>query len=315
MKKIIFDTDLGVDCDDVGALALIHSLCDSGEAELLAVTHCFSTPYVAGAIDSVNKYCNRSVPIGINHSIFYDTPNTYAKDLCEKFENDYKLKDYKSVKNSVALIREILSSQEDKSVSLVVTGRLSTCAELLKSEPDEISSLTGKELISKKVERAVLMGGRFFESWPMPIYADNGANASEVTWEWNIHEAIEDAKIVAQKWPSETELVFSSYEIGNDIITLVGYSETAPKNSPIRLAYDIHSGNKGRCSWDLTAVLEAIRPGVYWNYQEHGKISVDDNGVTSWKKDNSFKHTYLLPKTANKELEDIMNNLIYNRRT
>ena len=38
--KIIFDTDIGGDCDDAGALALIHRLCDKGEAELLAVTHC-----------------------------------------------------------------------------------------------------------------------------------------------------------------------------------------------------------------------------------------------------------------------------------
>ena len=35
--KIIFDTDIGGDCDDAGALALIHRLCDKGEAELLAV--------------------------------------------------------------------------------------------------------------------------------------------------------------------------------------------------------------------------------------------------------------------------------------
>lgn len=39
--KIIFDTDIGGDCDDAGALALLHRLCDMGEAELLAVTHCY----------------------------------------------------------------------------------------------------------------------------------------------------------------------------------------------------------------------------------------------------------------------------------
>ena len=40
--KIIFDTDIGGDCDDAGALALIHRLCDKGEVELLAVTRKFS---------------------------------------------------------------------------------------------------------------------------------------------------------------------------------------------------------------------------------------------------------------------------------
>ena len=36
--KIIFDTDIGGDCDDAGTLAMLHRLCDKGEAELLAVT-------------------------------------------------------------------------------------------------------------------------------------------------------------------------------------------------------------------------------------------------------------------------------------
>lgn len=38
--KLIFDADIGGDCDDAGALALIHRLCNKNEAELLAVTFC-----------------------------------------------------------------------------------------------------------------------------------------------------------------------------------------------------------------------------------------------------------------------------------
>ena len=34
--KIIFDTDLGPDYDDVGALAFLHAMADSGKAEILA---------------------------------------------------------------------------------------------------------------------------------------------------------------------------------------------------------------------------------------------------------------------------------------
>ncbi|MCK9316355.1 MAG: nucleoside hydrolase, partial [Verrucomicrobia bacterium] len=34
--KIIFDTDMAEDVDDVGALALLHALADAGEAEILA---------------------------------------------------------------------------------------------------------------------------------------------------------------------------------------------------------------------------------------------------------------------------------------
>ena len=66
--KIIFDTDIGWDCDDAGTLAMLHRLCDKGEAELLAVTHCFATPYVAGCIDAINRFYGREVPVGINYS-------------------------------------------------------------------------------------------------------------------------------------------------------------------------------------------------------------------------------------------------------
>lgn len=34
--KIIFDTDMDSDCDDVGALAMLHVMTDQGESENLA---------------------------------------------------------------------------------------------------------------------------------------------------------------------------------------------------------------------------------------------------------------------------------------
>ena len=67
-KKIIFDTDIGWDCDDAGALALIHSLCNKGEAELLAVTATYYHRYVAGCIDAINRFYGRIVPVGVNYA-------------------------------------------------------------------------------------------------------------------------------------------------------------------------------------------------------------------------------------------------------
>jgi hypothetical protein len=34
--KVIFDTDTETDCDDAGAMAVLHSLADRGECEILA---------------------------------------------------------------------------------------------------------------------------------------------------------------------------------------------------------------------------------------------------------------------------------------
>jgi len=34
---VIFDTDIGSDCDDAGALAVLHALADAGELKILGV--------------------------------------------------------------------------------------------------------------------------------------------------------------------------------------------------------------------------------------------------------------------------------------
>ena len=49
---IIFDTDMSIDVDDVGALCALHGLVDSNEAELLAVVrtpHSGSNSTLAGS--------------------------------------------------------------------------------------------------------------------------------------------------------------------------------------------------------------------------------------------------------------------------
>jgi inosine-uridine nucleoside N-ribohydrolase len=62
---------------------------------------------------------------------------------------------------AVDLYREILSKQEDNSVRIVTVGPLANIRDLLMSGPDRHSDLTGKELIEKKVEKFVIMGGQF----------------------------------------------------------------------------------------------------------------------------------------------------------
>lgn len=311
-KKIIFDTDIGGDCDDAGALALLHRLCDLGEAELLATTHCFATPYVAGCMDAINTYYGRQVPVGINYTVTkLDEEGKYARALCEQFPNRYPASSFgttNTAPDSVDLIRRILADAEDRSITFVTVGDMGTMARLVMSEGDEISPMSGKELISRKIERTVVMGGRFFESWPMVIYADNQIGAKIVDWEWNIHGAIRDAQIVCREWSGE--LVFSSYEIGSYILTMQNYNENAPTDDPVRFAYDLRVGNRGRCSWDHTAVLDAVRPKTYWNYHEFGTVSVDDEGVTHWHKDTNGKHSYLLPKTDYEEIRRVIDELV-----
>lgn len=312
--KLIFDTDIGGDCDDAGALALIHKLCDKGEAELLAVTHCFNSPYFAGCIDAINRFFGREVPIGINYS---DTPQenprgVYAGDLCDQCPNSYPAALH-GTKNrpmdTLELLRKTLANAEDNSITLVATGSLHSMARLALSEPDAISPLSGKELIAKKLHRTVVMGGRFFESWPMVLYESGDPTHHIMTWEYNIKfSGYENAQAVFENWNGP--LVLSSYEIGSYIVTMVGYASRAKTGDPVALAYQIHNQDTGRCSWDHTAVLEAVRPGVYWNLHEPGKISVDTELVTHWRADPNSKHTYLLPKADYEQIRQVIDDLL-----
>ncbi|MBR6737394.1 MAG: nucleoside hydrolase [Clostridia bacterium] len=314
-KKIIFDTDIGEDCDDAGALALIHKLCNNGEAELLAVTHCYNSPYLAGCIDAINTFYNREVPIGINYDApILEVPQLiYADKLAINCPNKYPPETYlakNGPKDTLELLRTTLANAEDGSVTIVVTGTLASMARLVLSKPDEISPLSGKELIAKKVNRTVFMGGRFFETWPMTLYESGDPTHHVMTWEYNVKRSgHKDAKAVFDNWPNE--LVLSSYEIGSYIVTMKGYGKRAQKGDPVALAYNISIGDNGRCSWDHTAVLEAVRPGVYWNKREFGKISIDENMVTHFIRCENGSHTYLLPKldyeTIRKTIDDLIN--------
>ena len=57
MKKILFiDTDMGGDCDDVGAIALANILKNENLIEIAGITHTTSLPWGPACIDIVNRY-------------------------------------------------------------------------------------------------------------------------------------------------------------------------------------------------------------------------------------------------------------------
>ena len=62
---IILDTDICPDCDDAGAVALLHVLSSKGEATILGMGCCTSNPWGAPCLDALNTYCGRSeIPVG-----------------------------------------------------------------------------------------------------------------------------------------------------------------------------------------------------------------------------------------------------------
>src|ERR1700730_13031122 len=63
---VIFDTDMGPDYDDVGAIALLHAFADEGKATILATIASTKYEGVAAVFNVFNTYFKRpGIPIGV----------------------------------------------------------------------------------------------------------------------------------------------------------------------------------------------------------------------------------------------------------
>ena len=47
ITKILIDTDIGPDCDDTAAIAMLNIYSNQGKCEILGIAHCTSNPYGA----------------------------------------------------------------------------------------------------------------------------------------------------------------------------------------------------------------------------------------------------------------------------
>ena len=138
--KVIFDTDMANDCDDAGALAVLHALADLGEAEILAVITNRKDPSnaSAAAVDAINTWYGRGeIPIGTDKdgatgAAKRGRPSEYCAALRDGFPQDAKPDD--AMPDALDVYRETLSRQEDgsvvicsvmSSVALIVSATLS----------------------------------------------------------------------------------------------------------------------------------------------------------------------------------------------
>ena len=309
--KILFDTDIGGDCDDAGAMAVMHELANRGECEILAITHCCAGPYNAGCIDAIDRYFGRpDIPVGVFHPedrVITQWRDVYARSVAERFPNRFS--DGTKCPGTVEVMRRTLAAAGDGEVTLVVTGSLYSMRRLLESAPDRESPLSGAELIRRKICRTVIMGGRFHDQWPESIVLGEGY---VVDAEFNIACDIPAAQKVCDQWPGE--LIFCSYEIGLALHTGVRLQTHANPENPVRAAYEVwgqQGGEVGRESWDLATMLYAVRPDAgYWKLHEYGRVRTADNGVTTWEKDPSVRHTYLVENAPLEEIRRILDEFL-----
>jgi len=284
MRKIpvILDTDIGPDCDDAGALAILNQFCADGACDILAITHCTGSPYGLPTISAINRRFGLSVPLGTcTDSGFLSSGDAlrYTREVAKAFPNDYP--EGAPQPAAVSVFREALERAEDDSVTVISIGPLNNLAAYLCDRDTA-------RLIAQKVQRLISMAGSF------PSEGD--------FVEWNVEQDIPAAHYVARHWPSP--ILFCPFEAGANILTGAALKDF-PVN-PVSLAYRIYTnGGMLRPSWDLITVLAAFEEDErLLPLSDFGRVHVDERGVTRFQQEVGEPHRYLRPSLEPKALTE-----------
>lgn len=306
---IIFDTDIGNDCDDVLALGMIHALQSRGECELLAVTITKDHELAAAFTDAINTFYGRGdIPIGVCRSGVTPAPGKFnplaVKRDDGKLRYPHDLASGKDAPEAVDVLRKSLASADDGSVVIAQFGFSTNLANLLKSNPDKHSPLTGQELVAQKVKLLSIMAGAFKQ-----IRNDKGERYDHR--EYNVIKDIPAAKTIVADWP--TAIVWSGFEIGKNLpfphqSILRDYRYA--KHHPLPDAYIAYiPPPHNRPTWDLTSVLYGIRPDHdYFALSKPGTVEVADDGFTTFSETSDGRDRYLVltPKHAIRATEALV---------
>lgn len=291
--KIILDTDIDSDVDDVGALAMLHTFADHNAVEILGVIVTSEDKYAAMCTDAINHYFGRpDIPIGALKGIPLRDNSKYTRQLSQEFP--HSLSSYDEAEEATALYRKLLSSQPDSSVVIITVGHLTSLMNLLESKPDQHSSLSGLDLIKRKVKLWSCMGGMYPEGKEANFYRPDPVST----------------KKSVENWPGQ--VVYAGWELGNKIITGGKYLQKSlsPK-SPVWRAYQLYNNFEGRQSWDQACVLYAIsNSNDYWDLQKEGHVVVAEDGSNKWIPDENENQAYLVEKMNPDEVAKIIDALM-----
>ncbi len=308
--KLFFDTDMGSDCDDVGALALLHHYIDTEQVDLLACVYSSGkVPFGAGIVDAINTYYGRpDIPIGAEYDSSFGDP--VDKMDAEKLAKDTAAFGHDIIHNTdaveqVKLLRRILAKQPDHSVIYLTVGHTKALHDLLRSPSDDISDLTGLALIEQKLKCWVALGA---------LGADNAKDYGAKDWNffWNGTKVYTDYLI--KHFPREIYFI----DAGKDVFTGQSLMQS-PANSIVRTAYrdwlwktEKKLLQDGRPSWDLTAVVYAVE-GSNRSFEdaEQGSLRFDISDGSRWTSSAEGKHFYVKQKdNVAAEFADYLNELI-----
>ncbi len=301
-QAVIFDTDMGNDIDDALALAMLCRYADEGKAELLGVMINKNDSASAEFVDIVDTYYGHGdIPMGIAEKPVDTSKDGLNPDgvnyVTAVSKMDFTRTQIEGVAmpSAVKLYRKLLASRPNRSVRIISVGFLTNLAALLESPADDISPMTGKELVAKKVDCVAVMAGNFRK--------ENDGKFPE----YNVVRDIPSAQKFFAECP--VSVVVSPFELGDE---LHFPAEEVEKNfgyvgeNPVVEAYKVYRPMPyDRPMWDLTAVLYGVENNRYFRQSGFGTVEINDQGFSTFHSHPSGKHIVLaVEKSRHKEVID-----------
>ncbi len=277
-RTFILDTDWWTDCDDIVAVRL---LCNLHKAEKINFKGICINTRMEHSVSSLSAFLvneDLDLPIGISKAPItpdMDEPLKYQyfmKDFPHKLQNDDCL-------DGVSFYRKMLAESETQ-IEIIEIGFQNILADLLDSQPDQYSPLTGMELVKQKVKKLWAMAGKWDE------------NPGR---EYNFYCCTESKKAGAymcDNWP--TPIAFLGFEVGWEVIS---GSKLEPSDF-LKKCMVVHGSPNGRHSWDpMTALYAYIGDAEKAGYKEvFGKATVNPtDGSNTFVEDQNGTHSYVIP--------------------
>lgn len=278
--NLIFDTDYG-DRDDGCVISYLNYALDNPgtyDLNLLCIgcderTSTSSGSNAAGVSACQYYYGRKNTRIGKNKTGLSGTDGFLSSYLFPR-----KAVRIENCEEVIAMYREILAAQPDGSVTICTAGWMNNIADLLASSADGFSGLNGVQLVAAKVNRIVIMGGRF---------------PTNVIPEANFANSAADSNYVCANWPSTVPMYFCGYEVGGTIWPDAGDFTAMPADNPVKEKVAI-TGTDG--AWDTCALMEVLEPGASnWYTYTRGTNTVNaSTGANTFTNSGSGPHYYLV---------------------
>jgi len=281
---ILLDTDMKTDVDDAGALYMLMNMADRNECNIAAVLVNNKGDYSAGAVEAmIYHHGSQGIPVGAykgdrvgrNNDDMGQHYVQIAKNT-EEYGHSRVTRD--EFPDATEIYRKTLASLPPDQKNIIVSiGHLQNIYYLLTSDPDEYSNLNGFDLVEKKLDHFVVMGGTYPSGREHNFSSRRGRAYTE-----HVIEILDDLG---------KEVWLIGWELGDQIRTGSGLAELE-KNHPLRIVYDEYRDLRDHPTFDQLAVLTALRDRHHYFQWTRGQISVDRLGQNTWDDDENAHYQY-----------------------